>query len=132
MDGAYSTARNRGAHDVQWDWRRAGGSPYDQDIARGGGYGRDYGAGRSGRYDREFGTFRATGGGWFPSSRPGYGRPDRYDVSYRGWNGGVGYEPGSRGATSAAGDAAEKNGNLTQSRRDAEGLPRALRLRVSA
>ena len=57
LDGAWSTARNRGAHDVQWDWRRAGGSPYDQDMAPSSsrGYGRDYGAGRSmgGGYDRE-------------------------------------------------------------------------------
>jgi hypothetical protein len=113
LDGAWSTARNRGAHDVQWDWRRAGGSPYDQDIARGSsrGYGRDYGAGRSmggydrgygagsmgGGYDRDVVTFRPTGGGWFPANRPGYGRPDRYDVGYRGWNGGVGDEPGYQG-----------------------------------
>jgi hypothetical protein len=94
LDGAWSTARNRGAHDVQWDWRRAGGSPYDQDMARpSGGYGGDYGARRSmgGGYDREFGVLRATGSGWFPANRPG---PDRYDVGYRGWNGGVGDEPG--------------------------------------
>jgi len=88
LDGAWSTARNRGAHDVQWDWRRAGGSPYDQDMAHPSSraYGRDYGAGRSmgGGYDREFGAFRPTGGGWFPAGRPGYDRPDRYD---RGWNG---------------------------------------------
>ena len=99
LDGAWSTARNRGAHDVQWDWRRAGGNPYDQDVARGPsrGYGRDYGATRSGGYDREFGVFRPTGAGWFPASRPAYGRPDRYDVEYRGWNGGVGDEPGYQG-----------------------------------
>ncbi|SOD01812.1 hypothetical protein SAMN05216486_10173 [bacterium JGI 053] len=85
LEGAWSTARNRGAHDVQWDWRRAGGSPYDQDVARGGGY------------DRQYATFRPTGGGGYPAGRPGYGRPDRYDVSYRGWNGGVGDEPGYQG-----------------------------------
>jgi hypothetical protein len=95
LDGAWSTAFNRGAHDVQWDWRRAGGSPYDQDAARAdGGYGRDYGAGRAmGRgYDRGYGAherermrFRAG---------PGGRGPDRYDVGYRGWNGGVGDEPG--------------------------------------
>jgi len=33
LDGAWSTARNRGAHDAQWDWRAAGGSRYDQDMA---------------------------------------------------------------------------------------------------
>jgi hypothetical protein len=68
LDGAWSTAFNRGAHDTQWDWRAAGGSRYDQDMAphhgrgqpsggggyggRGGmGYGRDYGA--RGGYDRD-------------------------------------------------------------------------------
>lgn len=74
LDDAWGTARNRGAHDVQWDWRAAGGNRYDQDThARGawgheshgrhvqGGmtgrndygsdYGRDYGA--RGGYDRD-------------------------------------------------------------------------------
>ncbi|HVG46164.1 MAG TPA: hypothetical protein VM890_15585 [Longimicrobium sp.] len=100
LDGAWSTARNRGAHDVQWDWRRAGGSPYDQDIAHGSsrGYGRDYGAGRStGGYDRDVVTFRPSSAGRFQANRPGYARPDHYDVGYRGWNGGVGDEPGYQG-----------------------------------
>ena len=101
LDGAWSTARNRGAHDVQWDWRRAGGSPYDQDTLRPSsrGYGRDYGAGHSmgGGYDRDFGALRATGAGWFPANRPTHGRTDHYDVGYRGWNGGVGDEPGYQG-----------------------------------
>ena len=103
LDGAWSTARNRGAHDVQWDWRRASGSRYDQDISHAPGrgydrgYGRDYGAGRSmgGGYDRDVVTFRPTGAGWFPASRQG--RTDHYDVGYRGWNGGVGDEPGYQG-----------------------------------
>jgi hypothetical protein len=94
LDGAWSTARNRGAHDVQWDWRRAGGSRYEQDTSRRD-YGRDYGAGHGGGggYDRDFGAMRPTGG-WYPASRGSYGRQDRYDVGYRGWNGGVGDEPG--------------------------------------
>jgi hypothetical protein len=99
LEGGWSTARNRGAHDVQWDWRRAGGSPFDQDTSRGG-YGRDYGAGRSrgGGYDRHFGGMQPTGGGWYPAGQPSYGRQDRYDVGYRGWNGGVGDEPGYQGS----------------------------------
>jgi len=79
LDDAWSTARNRGAHDTQWDWRAAGGNRYDQDMGPRGGfqgrerggpagydrgfagrggsdYGRDYGA-RSG-YDRDFGRDR--------------------------------------------------------------------------
>jgi hypothetical protein len=79
LDDAWSTARNRGAHDVQWDWRRAGGSPFDQDTsypsARG--YGRDYSArGPMGGY----------GGGPFGAG-PGGRRPDRYDAAYRDWGG---------------------------------------------
>jgi len=76
LDGGWSTARNRGAHDVQWDWRAAGGNRYDQDLGpRGGmtgrgGYGRDYGGGMTGRggyghdygarggYDRDLGAGR--------------------------------------------------------------------------
>jgi hypothetical protein len=68
MEGAWSTARNRGAHDAQWDWRAAGGSRYDQDMSRGrdgydrgytarrtaaGGYDRDLHARHGGDYDRE-------------------------------------------------------------------------------
>jgi len=65
MDGAWSTARNRGAHDAQWDWRAAGGARRDQDTARydrdlprasGGGYDRGYGARpdmQRGGYDRD-------------------------------------------------------------------------------
>ena len=96
LDGAYGTARNRGAHDVQWDWRRAGGSPYDQDTPHAqGGYGRDYAA-RG--YDRGMRGGPAMG-------RPSFGGarrqlqagPDRYDVGYRGWNGGIGDEPGYQG-----------------------------------
>jgi hypothetical protein len=54
----WSTARNRGAHDVQWDWRAAGGARYDQDTSRawGGGYDRGYTARHGfggGDYDRE-------------------------------------------------------------------------------
>jgi hypothetical protein len=79
LDGAWSTARNRGAHDTQWDWRAAGGNRYDQDLGprggwmgqeRGGrheydrgffgrghqGYDRDYGA--RGGYDRDLGRDR--------------------------------------------------------------------------
>jgi len=80
LDDAWSTARNRGAHDTQWDWRAAGGNRYDQDLGprrgfpgqerggrhdydrgftgRGGGmdYDRDFGA--RGEYDRDFGRDR--------------------------------------------------------------------------
>lgn len=64
LDGAWSTARNRGAHDVQWDWRAAGGNRYDQDLGPRGGmagrgdYGRDYGGGMMGRgdYGRDYGA----------------------------------------------------------------------------
>jgi len=97
----WSTARNRGAHDVQWDWRRASGNPYDQDIARGGwgssgwsgGYDRDYGA-RG--YDRGFqGGGRLLGPTRFGGARRAWQQgPDRYDVEFLGWNGGVGDEPG--------------------------------------
>jgi hypothetical protein len=96
LEGPWSTARNRGAHDVQWDWRRAGDSPYDQDLMRGGwggGYDRDYGA-RG--YDRGM-----QGGGMLGRTRFGgarrswqQGGPDRYDAQSRGWNGGPGDEPG--------------------------------------
>lgn len=132
----WSTARNRGAHDPQWDWRAAGGSRYDQDMGpRSARYGGDYGA--RGGYDRDlrgrydgdvrggrdrmrtdagdpFGDrqsrtpFRVMRGGfdreatdrggWHPGPRQSHlGHPDRYDVQYRGWNGGVGDEPGYRG-----------------------------------
>jgi hypothetical protein len=84
LEGGWSTARNRGAHNAQWDWRRAGGSPFDQDTSRGG-YGRDYhGYAGSGGYDRDFGVMRPTGAGWYPASRPGYGPRGRYDNGYRG------------------------------------------------
>ena len=56
MDGAWSTAYNRGAHDSQWDWRAAGGSRYDQDLGgrAQGGYDRGHGAQRAMRgYDRD-------------------------------------------------------------------------------
>ncbi|HSU16011.1 hypothetical protein [Longimicrobium sp.] len=56
LDGAWSTARNRGAHDAQWDWRAAGGARYDQDIARHGGYDRGFRAQpgmQRGGYDRD-------------------------------------------------------------------------------
>ncbi|HEV7590268.1 MAG TPA: hypothetical protein VGO40_19315 [Longimicrobium sp.] len=90
LDDAWSTGFNRGAHDVQWDWRVAAGNPYDQDNRRpsGGGYGRDYRAGRAmgDGYDRDFGALRPTGAGWYPASRPPYGRHDRYDAGYRGWD----------------------------------------------
>jgi len=80
LDDAWSTARNRGAHDTQWDWRAAGGNRYDQDLGprrgrlgqeRGGrngydrgffgghgheGYDRDWSA--RGGYDRDFGRDR--------------------------------------------------------------------------
>ncbi|HYH78841.1 MAG TPA: hypothetical protein VEX86_03570 [Longimicrobium sp.] len=84
LDGAWSTARNRGAHDSQWDWRAAAGSRYDQDMgprpghqpgqqgrqprydagyrAHGGtGYSRDYGA--RGGYDRDLGDRMRTDAG---------------------------------------------------------------------
>lgn len=96
LDGAWSTARNRGAHDVQWDWRRAGGSPYDQDLAgggRGGGYGREYGA-RG--YDRGMQGGGMRGRTRFGGARRAWqeGGPGRYDAQYRGRNGGTGEEPG--------------------------------------
>jgi hypothetical protein len=111
MEGAWSTFRNRGAHDPQWDWRRAAGSRYDQDLGRyesRGGHGRDYGAGLGGYGgghggqpwrggaddpygDRQRRTpFHGMRGGWNAN------RPDRYDVEYRGWNRGVGDEPAYR------------------------------------
>ncbi|MBV9109303.1 MAG: hypothetical protein JO306_07850 [Gemmatimonadetes bacterium] len=122
MDGAWSTARNRGAHDVQWDWRAAGGSRYDQDTSRGrgGGYDRGYSASRGmdRGYDRDMprhvdaddpfgdrqgrtpfrvmrgGFDRESGnrGGWFHA---GGGR-DPDDVRNRGWNRGIGDEPAYR------------------------------------
>jgi hypothetical protein len=81
LEGAWSTARNRGAHDVQWDWRRAGGSPYDQDMMRG--YGRDYGA-RG--YDPGMRGGGMLGRTQFGGARRAWrqGGPDRYDVGYRG------------------------------------------------
>lgn len=102
LDGAWSTARNRGAHDVQWDWRRAGGSPYDQDVSRAssGGYGRDYAArGYDGSMRGGPGMGYSSFGGARREFRAGPGRsgPDRYDVGYRGWNGGIGDEPGYQG-----------------------------------
>jgi hypothetical protein len=84
LEGGWSTARNRGAHDVQWDWRRAGGSRYDQDTSRRD-YGRDYNAGRGG-YDRQLGAMRPAGGGWYPAGQRDYGRDSRYDAGYRGWD----------------------------------------------
>ncbi|HET7464347.1 MAG TPA: hypothetical protein VFJ82_24020 [Longimicrobium sp.] len=73
LDGAWSTARNRGAHDTQWDWRAAGGNRYDQDLGpRGGWMGPERG-GRNG-YDRGF---------------LGGHRHDGYD---RGWSGRGGYD----------------------------------------
>lgn len=121
MEGAWSTARNRGAHDVQWDWRHAGGSPFDQDTSdRGfaaraydldygrGGYDRDYGAREYGRdaggdygargYDYGLRPDPMLGHTRFGGARRewremGRGGPDRYGVDYRGWNNGVGDEP---------------------------------------
>lgn len=97
LDGAWSTARNRGAHDVQWDWRRAGGSPYDQDVLRG--YGRDYGARGYDQGMRGGGMPGRTPFGGFGGARRAWrqGGPDRYDVGYRGWGGGIGDEPGYQG-----------------------------------
>lgn len=94
LEGGWSTARNRGAHDVQWDWRRAGGSPYDQDMMRG--YGRDYGA-RG--YDPGMRGGGMLGRTQFGGARRAWrqGGPDRYDVGYRGWNNGLGDEPGYQG-----------------------------------
>jgi len=70
LDGAWSTARNRGAHDAQWDWRAAGGSRYDQDMAprhgwtqgRGGGQRHDGGYGARGSAD--FGRDQGGRGGY--------------------------------------------------------------------
>lgn len=98
LDGAWSTAFNRGAHDVQWDWRRAGGSRYDQDMEpRGRGYDRGY-AGQGARgYDRGFRPSPQLGRTHFGGARREWrdlgGGVDRYDVEYRGWNSGVGDEP---------------------------------------
>jgi hypothetical protein len=112
LDGAWSTAFNRGAHDVQWDWRRAGGSPYDQDTEpRGRGYDRGYASGPGAHgYDRGYAYGPGARGydrGFRPSPQLGRtrfggarrewrdlgGGVDRYDVEYRGWNSGVGDEP---------------------------------------
>src|SRR4051812_442436 len=60
MEGAWSTARNRGAHDAQGDWRAAAGSRYDQDTSR---YDRDLPRARSGGYDHGYGARRGMGGG---------------------------------------------------------------------
>ncbi|HET7232338.1 MAG TPA: hypothetical protein VFJ16_20190 [Longimicrobium sp.] len=67
LDDAWGTARNRGAHDTQWDWRAAGGNRYDQDTGprrgfmgqeRGGrsGYDRGFVGGQGAGYDRGFGS----------------------------------------------------------------------------
>jgi hypothetical protein len=81
LEGGWSTARNRGAHDAQWDWRRAGGSPYDQDMMSG--YGRDYGA-RG--YDPGMRGGGMLGRTQFGGARRAWrqGGPDRYDAGYRG------------------------------------------------
>lgn len=113
LDGAYSTAFNRGAHDVQWDLRQASGSRYDQDMepprsrdrAQGydrgfaaQGYDRGFTSGYGARgYDRGFRPSPQLGRTRFGGARrewrdPG-GGVDRYDVEYRGWNSGVGDEP---------------------------------------
>lgn len=74
LDGAWSTARNRGAHDTQWDWRAAGGNRYDQDLGpRRGMQGQE----RGGRhdYDRGFlGGHRHEGYDRDWSARGGYDR----------------------------------------------------------
>jgi len=44
-----------------------------------------------------FDTEQADRGGWYEGHRLNQvTHPDRYDVGYRGWNGGVGDEPGYR------------------------------------
>jgi hypothetical protein len=74
LDDAWSTARNRGAHDTQWDWRAAGGNRYDQDLGpRRGMFGQE----RGGRHDYDrgfFGGHRHEGYDRDWSARGGYDR----------------------------------------------------------
>lgn len=113
LDDAWSTARNMGAHDTQWDWRAAGGNRYDQDLGPRGGY---HPRGREGRnrdrglmvggaqehfvdYDRDYGA-RGGYGHDFDRARTDRGDPfgDRGQrTPFRVMRGG--YRPGdpSRG-----------------------------------
>jgi hypothetical protein len=70
MEGPWSTARNRGAHDPQWDWRAAGGARYDQDTSR---YDRDLPRARGG-YDRGYRSSGPLGGDYDRDVRPGRDR----------------------------------------------------------
>ncbi len=78
MDGAWSTAFNRGAHDTQWDWRAAGGSRYDQDMAPRHGWGQErgqpHGGGYRGRGGMGYGRDYAARGGYDRDVRGGHDR----------------------------------------------------------
>lgn len=81
LEGGWSTAFNRGAHDPQWDWRFAAGNRYDQDMEP---PRRGYDRG----YDRAFRSSPQPGrtrfGGVRREWRDAGGGTGRYDVEHRG------------------------------------------------